>query len=143
GTIIKDGPNSLTLTNVTDGNAILNAGNTIVTNAAGGANVNSRIAHGGTVTINNGATLTCRVGNPLGLGSGNLPASFMLNTGGTIYIDSSSDTSIYNGTFAGGIISAASDFSSLTFRGDYATAAGTSSTVTVPGPTATGFQNAV
>jgi autotransporter-associated beta strand protein len=67
----------------------------------------------------------------------------VLNTGGTIKADAGADLSIYNGTFAGGIMTADPGFASFSLRGDYTVAENTASTFNVPGPTAVGLNNAV
>src|SRR5207253_854093 len=89
GTVIKNGPNTVDVSAaaIIDGNVIVNAGQFTVI-GPGGTSVVPRLGRGGSITVNNGGTLLAQSGNALGLGTQNLPPTFLLNTGGTIKADS-------------------------------------------------------
>jgi autotransporter-associated beta strand protein len=131
GTVVKDGAETLFVTGVNEGPTILNAGTTVAI-GPGGTSVVPRLGRGATVTINNGAILLAQGGHALGLNTANLPPSFVLNTGGNIHVDAGAELSLYNGTFAGGTITADPSSITLRLRGDYNVATNTSAMLSVP-----------
>jgi autotransporter-associated beta strand protein len=127
GSITKTGAGTLFVTGENQGNVTVNGGKISAT----GSGNNSRLARFGNLTINSGGIVELVGLNALGLGTGTNPPRTILNTGGVLTTTDSSDTAIYNATFAGGELTGDVN-SSITLRGDYLASAGTTSTLSHP-----------